>query len=87
MLQTITHIEKINTDNYTIDCLFEEAKKLRRVNIGRLLNQFPNTPIMQELLDVENFKQVSIDSFGALSWRNGVDFCPDVLFEQSIEID
>ncbi|RRA99250.1 hypothetical protein EHT25_28590 [Larkinella rosea] len=27
-----------------------------------------------------------MDSYGTLSWDNGADFCPDVLFENSVPV-
>ena len=36
------------------------------------------------LQDVDFFRQVSVDrEAGTLSWPNGVDFCPDVLYAEA----
>ena len=36
------------------------------------------------LQDVDSFRQVSVDrEAGTLSWPNGVDFCPDVLYAEA----
>lgn len=35
----------------------------------------------RELLERENFSQVSIESGGGLAWKNGFDFCPNFLYE------
>lgn len=87
MLRSIVRIRRINPDDYTIDCLFDQDEKMRRIDIGGLLSRFANTPLAQRLRNVEDFKQVTLDPFGALAWKNGVDFCPDVLYAHSFEID
>lgn len=39
--------------------------------------------VFTPLQDVEFFRQVSVDSeAGTLVWPNGVDFCPDVLYDE-----
>lgn len=35
--------------------------------------------ISKELLKEENFKRVSIESGGGITWYNGYDFCPNYL--------
>ena len=35
----------------------------------------------RELLEEENFGQVYIESGGGLAWKNGLDFCPNFLYE------
>jgi hypothetical protein len=34
-----------------------------------------------DLLDINNFKKVEIESGGGLAWYNGYDFCPNFLHE------
>ena len=40
--------------------------------------------VFAALQDVDFFRQVSVDrEAGTLSWPNGVDFCPDVLYAEA----
>jgi hypothetical protein len=40
----------------------------------------------KELLDYENFRKVSLEPGGGISWYNGYDFCPNYL-KQLIQED
>ena len=37
--------------------------------------------IAKELLDIDEFKKVNIESGGGLAWENGFDICPNSLRE------
>ena len=40
--------------------------------------------VFEPLQDVDFFRQVSVDhEAGTLTWPNGVDFCPDVLYAEA----
>jgi len=45
------------------------------------IKPFIKTGISAKLLDLNYFKQVSIDEFGGIAWDNGFDFCPNYLRE------
>ena len=38
-------------------------------------------PMFEPLKDVELFRRVSVDEFGAPVWPNGADLAPDALYE------
>jgi hypothetical protein len=41
-------------------------------------------PIFSKLKDKETFSHVSIDEIaGTVCWPNGIDLCPDVVYEQT----
>lgn len=44
-------------------------------------------PIEKPLKDIEYFKTAYIDEYGILTWSNGVDVCPDGLYNESIPYD
>ena len=40
--------------------------------------------VFAALEDVENFRRVVVDpEIGTITWPNGVDFCPDVLYSRA----
>ena len=86
MLQYIESIKKVDADSFTIDCLFHNEAIVRRIPVGKLINQYQGTPQIKELMQPQIFSQVSLDSYGTLVWSNGIDFCPDVLYELSDEL-
>ena len=43
--------------------------------------KFIGDGITKDLLDYENFRKVSIEPGGGISWYNGYDFCPNYLKE------
>ena len=87
MLQYIESIKKVDVQNYTVDCLFHTETVVRRIRVNKLIDQYQNTPQIKELRQPEVFSQVSLDSYGTLVWGNGIDFCPDVLYELSEPIE
>ena len=43
--------------------------------------------LIQPLQDIKYFKKVKMDKFNyTISWPNGADFCPDVLYESGEEV-
>ena len=85
MLHYITAINKV-TDQYEILCRFNDGKQ-KSISLLPLISQFPKTEIFRQLLDKQYFKTVGLDSYGTLTWDNGVDFCPDVLYQLGKEIN
>ena len=39
-------------------------------------------PVFEPLRDVELFRQVTVDEFGAVCWPNGADLAPDALYQR-----
>lgn len=84
MLHYITKIVSV-ADDYTLICRFNAGGK-REIRLKPLLEKLDKTPEIQRLWDYNYFQKVSLDSYGTLSWDNGADFCPDVLFENSVPV-
>ena len=84
MLHYITKIVSIRND-HTIVCHFNGGEK-RKILLKPLLSQLNKTPEIQQLRDTSYFQKASLDSYGTLTWDNGVDFCPDVLYKHSVAI-
>jgi hypothetical protein len=51
--------------------------------IEKVINfkKFLGKGITKELLNYENFRKVTIEPGGGISWYNGYDFCPNYLKE------
>ncbi|MDI6793541.1 MAG: DUF2442 domain-containing protein [bacterium] len=48
------------------------------------LENWLSGPIFSKLKDREIFTHVAIDEIaGTICWSNGIDFCPDVVYEQT----
>ncbi|MBL7065358.1 MAG: DUF2442 domain-containing protein [Anaerolineae bacterium] len=48
------------------------------------LKDWLNGPIFSSLKDEEMFNHVAIDEIaGTVFWLNGIDLCPDVVYEQT----
>ncbi len=76
--------------------MFPRVKQVRHVGDHRLVLTFTDDTtreldfrsrivgrggVFRPLEDVEFFKQVKVDpEAGTIVWPNGVDFCPDVLY-------
>lgn len=75
MLHTIKKVEYI--DRYRLKILFNN-RQTKIVDLEEMLKKAKN--LLLPLKDIEYFKQVESDGI-TLCWPNGVDLCPDVLFE------
>ena len=79
------YIKKIMAvEPYSVVCKFNsgETRKINLQNKVKLLAaKFPE--LFSILLDKNYFKSVKLDSYGTLCWDNGVDFCPDDLYDLS----
>jgi len=70
---------KPNPD-YTITLVFTNGE-VRRFDVKSYLN----TGIFQELKDISVFNSVK-PFLGSVQWKNGQDFCPDTLYEESVPV-
>jgi len=67
-------------DNYNIWLKFSDHSE-KTINF----RPFIGKGFTAELLDYENFKKVSLEPGGGISWYNGYDFCPNYLKELTQE--
>ena len=64
-------------DNYEVELVYAR-NQLRHFD----LKPYLNLGKFRELKNVTLFQQVRI-SFDTISWANGIDICPDLLYEKS----
>jgi hypothetical protein len=85
MLQTIKTIQCI--DGLNITCSFNN-NEIGKIDFKKWLlsKNTPENSILFELSNTTYFQLVSLDSYGTLSWPNGVDFCPGVLYSISEKV-
>lgn len=79
--------EIIDIEPFKLTLRFNTGE-IRQVNLAEKLNEWATIPQSKfaELKNYEVFKQVKLDSdFETLVWENGIDLCPDVLYELSTE--
>jgi hypothetical protein len=85
MLHTITQIEQVL--EHSIICLFDnKIRRLIPIQSWLRTKQMNSNSTVMQLLDSRYLQLVTLGSYGSLSWPNGVDFCPDTLFEISEDI-
>ncbi|MDD2230257.1 MAG: DUF2442 domain-containing protein [Candidatus Cloacimonetes bacterium] len=67
-------------DNYKLELTYDN-------NVKRLFDVKPymKTGKFRELEDKDKFNNVKV-SFDTVAWVNGVDLCPDVLYDNSKQI-
>jgi hypothetical protein len=85
-----------------LDDVIHEVKNVSTIKNFHLLLEFENDEfrvmdcrpylkdegLMAELCEPEYFRQVKVDpDLRTIVWPNGMDFCPDVLYEESIPIN
>jgi hypothetical protein len=70
-------IKVIPIEDYQLNLTFENGE-VRKFDMKPYLN----TGIFKELKDKSLFNSVKI-SFDTISWSNGADFDPEVLYQQS----
>ncbi|MBP9841305.1 MAG: DUF2442 domain-containing protein [Simkaniaceae bacterium] len=75
MLHTIKKVEYL--DRYRLKLHFDD-KTIKTVDLEDMLKNAKNMFI--PLLDVSFFEQVECDGT-TICWPNGVDLCPDVLYD------
>lgn len=80
----VKKVEYVN--GYKLKLLFSD-KKTKIVDIEPIINK--SKGLFHPLLDKEYFKKVSLDDDQyplSICWPNGVDICPDVLYEIGVEV-
>lgn len=80
MLHYITEIR--SAAPLILTCRFNTGE-VRQIDIQKLLGDALTNPFFARLCNPEFFSIVKLDSYGTLSWNDEIDFCPDVLFENS----
>ena len=83
MLHFITEI--LSLDQLAVTCRFNTGEE-RMIDISKVLGESINTPFFSKLLNPVFFSSVKLDSYGTLSWNDEIDFCPDVLFLNSLPV-
>lgn len=79
------YIKKIiSVSDFNIACLFNTGE-VRVINLQNTIEKYKkiNDGLISKLADPEYFRLVQLDSYGTLTWDNGVDFDPDNLYKMS----
>lgn len=77
-MHTIKKVEYL--EKYKLMLTFNDKKK-KTVDLAKYSKEGPNT-VFYPFRDLEFFKSVKVDKHtGTIVWPNGVDLCPDVLYE------
>ncbi|MEO6285570.1 MAG: DUF2442 domain-containing protein [Dyadobacter sp.] len=73
--------EIISVENYTVSCLFN-TDEVKVVDLRGIVEKYKNINdgLISRLADKDYFKSVQLDSYGTLTWNNGVDFDPENLY-------
>jgi hypothetical protein len=83
-MHTIKKVEYLK--DYKLLLTFND-KKRKIVDLEKYSKEGPET-VFYPFRDLEFFKSVTVDNHtGTIVWPNGVDLCPDVLYERGEEID
>jgi hypothetical protein len=73
----------ISVEPYKVVCLYNTGE-VREIDMKKMLEDYAaSSTFFKPLLKAEYFKSVKLDSYGTLSWDNEIDFCPDVLYQNS----
>jgi len=77
-------ISIVNIHDYAVTCVFNTGET-RTVNLKEIIEKYRriNDGLISKLSDPDYFKTVRLDSYGTLTWDNGVDFDPDNLYQMS----
>ena len=79
----ITKVDYLN--DYKLSLTFSDGK-VKVVDLSKYKNKGPDT-VFYPFRDIEFFKLVKVDSYtGTIVWPNGVDLCPDSLYEIGEEV-
>ncbi|WP_114750534.1 DUF2442 domain-containing protein [Pleomorphovibrio marinus] len=77
--------EIVDVEPYRVTLRFN-TEEIRTVDLTENLNELGSNPISKfaELKDPSTFKKVKLDEeFDTVVWENGIDLCPDVLYQMS----
>ncbi|MGG7665842.1 DUF2442 domain-containing protein [Dyadobacter sp. BHUBP1] len=82
MLHYIKNIIQIH--DHAVTCEFNTGE-IRTVDLKEVIEKYQriNDGLISKLSDPNYFKTVKLDSYGTLTWDNGVDFDPDNLYRMS----
>jgi hypothetical protein len=83
MIHFITEI--LSFDQLAVTCRFNTGEE-RMIDISKVLGDSINTPFFAKLLNPVFFNSAKLDSYGTLSWNDEIDFCPDVLYLNSLPV-
>jgi len=87
MIYLIKEIKGVN--NFELLLLFNN-NEIRKVNLEPKLKEWTTSTQSKfgQLLDLNFFKTVRLDKeMETIVWENGIDLCPNVLFEMSVPIN
>lgn len=87
MIHLIT--ELIAVEPYKLTLKFNTGE-IRQVDLETKLNEWATNPNSKfaQVKDPEYFKKVKLDlDFNSLVWENGIDLCPDVLYDLSSAVN
>ena len=81
------YIEKIvKKEGFALTLLFNTGEK-KTVDLFEAIQEWSKSPesAFRFLLDPVNFSRVQLENdFGSLYWENGLDLCPDVLYDMAL---
>ena len=86
MIHSIEEI--LNVEPYKLTVRFN-TEEVRQIDLSEKLNEWGSNPKSKfaELKDPTIFKKVLLDKeFDTITWENGIDLCPDVLYKMSQKI-
>ena len=87
MLHLIKEILSVEPYNLTLKF---NTGEIRVVDLAAKLNEWSHGDSNSKFAELKNpevFNKVKLDtSFGSITWENGIDLCPDVLYELSTEL-
>jgi len=81
--------EIVSVDPFKLILRFNTGE-VRLVDLTAKLNEWATNPQSKfaALKDFKNFRKVRLDeNFDTLVWENGIDLCPDVLYDLSTAIN
>lgn len=80
-------VKKVDyVEDYKLALTFTD-KKVKIIDLAKYSNRAPDT-VFHPFKDLDFFRSVKVDKHtGTIVWPNGVDLCPDVLYDDSVEIE
>lgn len=81
MLHIVRHVEHV--EKYKLKLSFNDGK-VKLVDFENRLKEAKN--MFLTLRDVDYFKQVKTNGT-TLVWPNGLDLCPDALYDQGVDVE